>query len=69
MTLYGTICFRRKSIRITHLKAKLYLETNIAMLFPMVSMEWHLPQVEDGMMERIIGEKITYTKEEIKIGI
>jgi hypothetical protein len=25
--------------------------------------------VEDGMMERIIGEKITYTKEEIIIGI
>ena len=35
----------------------------------MVSMEWHLLQVKDGMMERIIGEKITYTKGKMTIGL
>lgn len=63
MTFCGTIYFRKRNIKITHLKDRLYQETNIVMLFLMASMEWHLLQVEDGMMERIIGEKIIYTKE------
>jgi hypothetical protein len=33
----------------------------------MASMEWHLLQMEGGMTERIIGEKITYTKENLNI--
>nr|DAI50482.1 MAG TPA: hypothetical protein [Caudoviricetes sp.] len=67
MIFYGMIYFRRRNTKIIHLKDRLYQEMNIAMLSLTVSMEWHLPQVEDGMTERIIGEKITYTKEKITV--
>nr|DAN16885.1 MAG TPA: hypothetical protein [Bacteriophage sp.] len=62
------ICFRRKNIKITHLKVKLYQGTNIVMLFLTDSMEWHGRQTEDSTMVHIITAKIIYIEEQTIVG-